>query len=116
VDSEQRTSLWEPTRMANLIIQCQSTSNNICGLCGKAAKPTTGPRLFVDDSDDIVCRDCGHRHAPTLAALLDLACVAERVGRIGRHTLVPPMAALLDLARAAERYADNGPRVIRHAA
>jgi len=117
VGSENRATRFpEPTRMANLTIQCQPTNNNICGLCGKTAKPTAGPRLFLGASELVVCKECGQRHAPALAALLDLASVAERVGRIGRHTLVPPMAALLDLARAAELYADNRPRVLRRAA
>jgi hypothetical protein len=113
---ENRLPLSEPTRMANLSIQCLSTTNNTCGLCGKAAKYAVGPRLFLSDTGDVVCRDCGQRHAPALAALLDLASVAERVGHVGRHTLVPPMAALLDLARAAERYSDNRPRALRNAA
>jgi hypothetical protein len=102
--------------MPNLSIHCQSTTGTTCGLCGKTAKYTVGPRLFLNDSGEVVCRDCGQRHAPALAALLDLASVAERVGQVGRYTLVPPMAALLDLARAAERYADNRPRALRHAA
>jgi len=106
----------ETTPMPNLTIQCHLTSSNPCTLCGKTPKPTTGPRLFLADSGEVVCRECGKRHAPALVALLDLAAVAEHVGRIGRHTLVPPMGALLELARAAEQYADCKPRLGRQAA
>ncbi len=111
------TTRREMTRMLTLTIQCHDGGPATCTLCGKPAKSTTGPRLFVGDSDDAVCRECGKRYAPALVALLDLAAVAERVGRIGRHTLVPPMAALLDLARAAEQYAEyKPPRAFRQAA
>jgi hypothetical protein len=106
----------EMTRMAILTIQCQPCTATTCALCGKVTKASTGPRLFLDDTGEVVCRDCGRRHAPDLTALLDLAAVAERVGRIGRHTIVPPMAALLDLARAAEQYAESKPHIFRHAA
>jgi hypothetical protein len=102
--------------MHTLTLQCHPCVATTCALCGKATKPTSGPRLFVGDSEDAVCRECGKRMAPELTALLDLAAVAERVGRIGRHMLVPPMAALLDLARAAEHFAEAKPRSLRHAA
>jgi hypothetical protein len=103
--------------MANLTIQCHPCTASNCALCGKLTKPSTGPRLFLLDSDEAVCRECGRRYAPELGALVDLATVAERVGRIGRHTLVPPMAALLDLARAAETYAASSkPPALRQAA
>ena len=79
--------------MARLTIKLDGCAEGDgCCLCGKPAGGT-GPRLFLDDSEDVVCRDCGKAHAPALTALLDLARVAERVGRIGRHTLVPPLGA-----------------------
>jgi hypothetical protein len=102
--------------MPTLTLQCLPCLAPCCALCGKATKPTLGPRLFLGDTDEGVCKECGKRMAPELTALLDLAAVAERVGRIGRHTLVPPMAALLDLARAAEQFADAKPRSFRQAA
>jgi hypothetical protein len=102
--------------MPTLTLQCHPCLASACALCGKATKPTLGPRLFLGDTDEGVCKECGKRMAPELTALLELAAVAERVGRIGRHTLVPPMAALLDLARAAEQFAEAKPRSFRQAA
>jgi hypothetical protein len=102
--------------MTHLTIKLPAHSTpHTCGLCGCRTTPSSGPSLYLPESQDTVCLDCGKRHAPELAALVDLARVAQRVGRINRHTLVPSFNELLDLARAAENYTHSAIPALRQA-